>query len=216
MVQPHYVLMLCRCPWSSLLPCTTCLRDIWQWICKLSTCFTGLDLPLSGLRVATDVLKCHIFDMVQPHYAVRLFLCTSWLLLPCSICLMDIWQWICKLSTCFTLLDPPLPGLRVAMDVLNYHNSDMVWLHSVAKLFLWTWWLLLPCSICLVDVWRWICKLSTDFTGLDRPFPSLNAAKDALKSHNFDMVWLHSVTKLFLWTWWLLLPCSICLVDVWQ
>ena len=117
MVNPHYVVRLLPWTWWLLLPCSICLVDVWQWIDKLSTCITGLDPPLLGLRVATDVPKAHNFGLVRPHYVVRLFPWTWWLLLPCSICLVGVCEWIGKLSTWSKCIGPRFLGFIAAMNV---------------------------------------------------------------------------------------------------
>ena len=171
------------------MPCSICLMDVWQWIEKLLTCFTCLDPPLPGLVEAKDALKSQNVDIVGPHYVARLFLRTWWLLLPYSICLMDVWQLVYKLSTCFTCLDPTLPGLRVAMDVPKSPKYYIMGPHYAVRLFLWTSWLLLPYSIYFVGICQWIGKLSTWFTGLDPPLPGpgLRVAMDVPTYHNLTL-----------------------------
>ena len=63
------------------------------------------------------------------------------------------------------------------------HHADI---HCTTYHYPWAWWCVLACSICLVDVWWWIDKLSKWVPCLDQSLPGLGVC-DGLP--NFDHIW---------------------------
>ena len=150
-----------------------------------------------------DVPKSHNVDIMHPHYVMKLFAWTSWLLLPCFICLVVIWQCISKLSTWSKCLDPPL-SLFMPQSSPQCAKISQCWHHVQTLCYeAFSMDLMIDTAIfhLVVDVWQCIDKLSTWSKCLDPPLPCIRTAMDVPKFHNVDILHPHYVMKLFLWTY---------------
>ena len=142
--------------------------------------------------------------------------------LHCGCMAMD-WQAFYKFKVG---LDPPLSGIRVALDVPKYHKFGIMQPQTTlcckalpVDLMVAATMFHLPYGCMALD-WQAFYMLYRPGSTPFRPQSSLGCAKISQVWHNITRLTScnhrpHYVAKLFMWTWWLLLPCSICLVGVW-